>query len=88
MSVHSSYLVQWMSVCDGEHASMQEVLHCCRGYSVSNGHSNMQALKTYVVDVQLGSQHRVWGSRILVGLLMLCMALLYAGIWVYLQYYR
>lgn len=38
-------------------------------------------------DMQLGSQHRVWGNRILVGLLMLFMALLYAGIWVYLQYY-
>lgn len=48
----------------------------------------MQALETYVVDLQLGSQHRVWGHRILVGLLMLCMLLLYAGIWVYLQYYR
>ncbi|KAL3158858.1 hypothetical protein ABBQ32_011577 [Trebouxia sp. C0010 RCD-2024] len=36
---------------------------------------------------QLGSQHRVWGHRILVGLLMLFMAMLYAGIWLYLQYY-
>lgn len=77
-----------MSACDGEHASMQEVLHCCSGYGVSNGDSNMQALQTCVVDLQLGSQHRAWGYRILVGLLMLCMALLYAGIWVYLQYYR
>lgn len=37
--------------------------------------------------LQLDSQRRVWGYRILVGLLMLFMALLYTGIWIYLQYY-
>lgn len=42
---------------------------------------------TKSVMAQVGSPHRVWGYRILVGLLMLFMALLYAGIWMYLQYY-
>ncbi len=48
-------------------------------------HHTMQA--THHVDMQLGSEHRVWGYRILVGLLMLFMVLLYAGIWAYMQYY-
>ncbi len=42
---------------------------------------------THDVNMQLGSEHRVWGRRILVGLLMLFMVLLYAGIWAYMQYY-
>ncbi len=48
-------------------------------------HYTMQA--THDIDMQLGSEHRVWGYRILVGLLMLFMVLLYAGIWAYMQYY-
>ncbi len=49
--------------------------------------ANLTMQATHDVDMQLGSEHRVWGYRILVGLLLLFMVLLYAGIWAYMQYY-
>ena len=49
--------------------------------------TNLTMQATHDLDVQLGSEHRVWGYRILIGLLMLFMVLLYAGIWAYMQYY-
>ena len=72
-------------------------LHCYDAHVVFNSahlqplqahliaHHTMQA--THDVDMQLGSEHRVWGYRILVGLLMLFTVMLYAGIWAYMQYY-
>lgn len=59
------------------------VQHFCEAHSC-NKQQQRERLETIT---QLGSEHRVWGYRILVGLLALFMLLLYAGIWLYLQYY-
>lgn len=59
------------------------VEHFCEAHTCNK----QERLDRLTAVAQVGSPHRVWGYRILVGLLMLFMALLYAGIWMYLQYY-
>lgn len=68
-----------------EAALMHEyfVEHFCEAHTC-NRKEQLARLETVA---QLGSEHRVWGYRILVGLLMLFMVLLYAGIWAYMHYY-